>query len=162
MNKRSAIKQDIDRVIQIYNSSIEWRLSTADTSAVSVESKADWFNSHTKDRPLFVYESDDKIVLGWASIRNFNDRPAYINTVEISIYIDHAYIGQGIGSKILADSIEFLKEIQIKTVIANVYSHNSASIKLFKNFGFIQWGELPDVCEMDGKFYSVSVLGLKI
>jgi phosphinothricin acetyltransferase len=162
MNKRSATEHDIDRVVQIYNSSVQWRLSTADTSPVSVESKTDWFNSHSECRPLFVYESDDGNIIGWASIQNFNDRPAYVNTVEISIYIDHDHIGKGIGSEILADSIESLRKIRIKTVIANVCSHNSASIKLFKNFDFIQWGELPDVCEMDGKFYSVSVLGLRL
>ena len=37
---------------------------------------------------------------------------------------------------------------------------NLASIKLFKRFAFVQWGELPNVCEVDGNLYSVLGLGL--
>tara|TARA_B100000315_G_scaffold259824_1_gene317503 strand:- start:9400 stop:9585 length:186 start_codon:yes stop_codon:yes gene_type:complete len=50
----------------------------------------------------------------------------------------------------------------IRIVIARIYSHNVASLKLFRNHGFELWGELPDVCEMDDRLYSVSIFGLKI
>ena len=46
--------------------------------------------------------------------------------------------------------------------IARIFSHNEASLKLFANFGFKQWGELPEVCVMDGQACNVSILGLKV
>jgi len=43
-----------------------------------------------------------------------------------------------------------------------IFSHNIPSIKLFKSFGFKEWGILPDVAIMDGKEYSLSILGKRI
>ena len=82
--------------------------------------------------------------------------------MELSIYIDHSEIGKGLGSKILPECISRCRGFGVKNFVANVYTHNEASMKLFKKFGFEQWGELPEVCEMDGKMYSVSILGLKL
>ena len=161
MSLRRAMDKDLARVVEIYNSSVEWRLSTADTSIVSVDSKRNWFASRSKDRPLLVYERSGQIH-GWASIDKYHERPAYKNTVSISIYIDHAHIGKRTGTTMLSEVVKLLPSLGVKTAIANIYSHNEASIKLFTNFGFELWGELPDVCEMDGKSYSVCMLGLKI
>ena len=161
MNLRRAKNGDLERVVQIYNSSVEWRLSTADLVPVSVDSKFDWFDSHTDDRPLYVYE-DSTAIYGWASIQPYNERPAYDRTIELSIYIDHASLGHGHGSNILSLVIKALPRLNVKTVVANIYSHNEASIKLFTNFGFVPWGTLHDVCNMDGKEFSVSILGYKV
>lgn len=161
MPLRKAKSEDLDRVVEIYNSSIPWRLSTADTSPVSVESKKDWFYSHSAKRPLLVYEDHGRI-MGWVSIRNFNDRPAYRDTAEVSIYIHHSFIGEGVGTSILADCMDHFGSLKLKKVIANVFSHNVASLRLFKKFGFNKWGELIEVCEMEGCKYSVTVLGLSL
>ncbi len=158
---RKAKEIDLKRVVEIYNSSIEWRLSTADILPASVQSKREWFNSHTQKRPLLVCEKDGNIK-GWVSIEPFHDRPAYANTVEIGIYVDHDNLGKGIGTKILGQVIELLPSLYVKVAIANIFSHNVASLKLFGKYGFKLWGELPEVCEMDGQVYSVSILGLKV
>ena len=158
---RKANTDDLERIVEIYNTSIEWRLSTADLSSVSLESKRDWFNAHSTNRPLLVYGDADHIC-GWASIQSFHERAAYINTVEISIYIDHDFIGKGLGTKILSKVITRLPSLNISNAIANIYTHNEASIKLFTNHGFKLWGNLPEVCEMDGNKFSVSILGLKV
>lgn len=161
MNLREANRNDLERVVEIYNSSIPGRLSTADTSPVSIESKEEWFFSHSKERPLLVYE-ESGFIIGWASLRCFNERPAYKNTIEISIYIDHDYIGRGIGTDILSRCVEIFPSLKVKKAIANVFSCNKASLNLFYKFGFQKWGELVDVCEMDGSKYSVTILGLSL
>ena len=161
MNIRQAGIEDLERVVEIYNSSIEWRLSTADTSPVSVESRKDWLLSHTESRPLLLCVNSEHIY-GWISIEGYKDRPAYKNTVELTIYVDHIHLGKGIGTQMLSNAVTLLPSLGVKSAIANIYSHNEASIRLFRNFGFKQWGELPEVCEMDGRNYSVSIFGLKI
>jgi len=158
---RRARNADLERVVEIYNSSIEWRLSTADTLPVSVESKKEWFDSHSDRRPLLIYERSDKIY-GWASVESYHERPAYKNTVGLSVYVDHIYLGKGIGTTILSEVVKLLPSLGVRKAIASIYSHNEASIKLFKSFGFKSWGELPEVCEMDGQTYSVSILGLDV
>ena len=133
MTLRKAEDKDLARVVEIYNSSIESRLSTADTSPVTVESKQDWFTLRPDTRPLLVYEKLEKIV-GWASIEKFNDRPAYRNTAELSVYIDQFHLGAGIGTVILSEVVALLPTLGIKNAIAKI----DATMALYPKIGFLE------------------------
>lgn len=47
----------------------------------------------------------------------------------------------------------------IKVLLVFIFSYNMLSIKLFKCFDYLVWGELLEVVIMDGKFYSLIILG---
>ncbi len=158
---RLANENDVYRIVEIYNSTISSRIATADTNEVTLVSRIDWFQKHSDTRPIFVEESDDNII-GWVSFESFNARPAYHLTAEISIYIDSKHRGQGIGSTLLKRSINLCPSLGLKNLVANIFSHNISSLALFEKHGFTKWGELPEVAEMDGNLYSLSILGLKI
>ena len=108
-----------------------------------------------------VHEDNDKVV-GWASFQSFYGRPAYNHTAEISIYISPEYRGKGLGRLLLKESLEMTEKLCIKTVVCFILSHNTPSIKRFKSFGFEEWGGLPNVAEMDGKEYGLSILGKRV
>jgi len=153
---RIASEKDLGRIVAIYNSTIASRQSTADTSEVSVDSKREWFRQHdSKKRPLYVHEENGRVI-AWVSYQSFYGRPAYDHTAEISIYIAPESRGKGLGKALLKESLELTKQLDIKTVVCFIFSHNTPSIKLFKSFGFEEWGMLPNVAEMDGKEYRVA------
>lgn len=159
---RIAKEYDLKDIVAIYNSTIPSRLATADTVPVTVESKREWFRQHAPDhRPLMVYEQDDTIA-AWVSFQSFYGRPAYEGTAEISIYIAREYRGQGLGKKLLQQALEMTGGLGIKTVVGFIFSHNIPSLSLFKSFGFEEWGCLPDVARMDGREYSLSILGKRV
>jgi phosphinothricin acetyltransferase len=159
---RIATRNDLKDIVSIYNSTISTRQSTADTKEVSVESRLEWFKQHDpKKRPLLVHEENSK-VCAWISFQSFYGRPAYDHTAEISIYISPEYRGKGLGRLLLAEAMELTKKLSIKNIVCFIFSHNTASIKLFKSFGFEEWGKLPDVAEMDGKEYSLSIIGKRV
>ena len=159
---RDATIEDLPRIVEIYNGSVPTRLATADTEKVSVESKKEWFERHTPGkRPIMVHEEEGRIV-GWVSFESFYGRPAYDHTAEISIYIDQGSCSKGLGRKLLEEALAMTGDLDIKTVVGYIFSHNEPSIRLFKKFGFDEWGRLPDIAEMDGKEYSLSILGKRI
>jgi len=159
---RLAVEDDLPAIVAIYNSTIATRLSTADTVAVSVASRMEWFKQHTPDkRPLIVHEEGGQIV-AWVSFQSFYGRPAYDHTAEISIYISPEYRSQGLGRQLLGEAIEMTGALEIKTLLGFVFAHNEPSLRLFESFGFELWGNLPDVAEMDGKEYSLSILGKRV
>ncbi|MEW6674325.1 MAG: N-acetyltransferase family protein [Thermodesulfobacteriota bacterium] len=159
---RYAKIDDLPEIVAIYNAAVPTRLSTADTQQVSIESRKEWFYRHTPDkRPIFVHEVEGTIV-AWVSFQPFYGRPAYDATAEISIYVSPRHQGRGIGRQLLQHSIERTPKLGIKTLIGFIFSHNRASLRLFKSFGFRQWGRLPDIAEMDGKPYSLSILGKRV
>lgn len=159
---RIAEEGDLPAIVSIYNSTVQTREATADTVAVTVESRREWFRQHLPDqRPLMVHEREGRVV-AWVSFQSFYGRPAYDHTAEISIYIAPACRGQGLGRTLLDEALGLTRQLDIKTVVGFIFSHNAASLRLFKAFGFAEWGRLPDVAEMDGREFSLSILGKRV
>jgi len=159
---RIATESDLPAIVSIYNATIPARQSTADTAEVTVDSRREWFRQHIPDkRPLLVHEQDERVV-AWVSFQSFYGRAAYDHTAEISIYIAPDCRGRGLGRALLQEALEMTRELDIRTVLAFVFSHNGPSIRLFESFGFEEWGKLPDVAEMDGREYSLSILGKRV
>jgi len=159
---RNATEKDLPRIVGIYNSTVPTRLATADTEPVSVESKRPWFLAHTPDRhPILVHEEAGKVI-GWVSFQPFYGRPAYDHTAEISIYLAPEARGMGLGKQLLREAMDMTLDLGIKTLLGFIFSHNEPSIRLFCGFGFEEWGKFPDIAEMDGREYSLSILGLRL
>ena len=161
INFRNAQLHDLSQIVDIYNSIIPGRMVTADTEPVSVESRVEWFNSHHSKRPLLVGEVDGKVI-GFLSFKSFYGRPAYNGTVEIAIYLAENERGKGFGKLFLQKAIDLAPSLEIKTILGFIFAHNTPSIKLFKQFGFEEYGHLPKVAVMDGKEYDLVILGKKI
>ncbi len=149
---------DLPDIVAIYNQTIPSRMVTADTETVTVASRREWFLSHHDARPIYVYKEQGRVV-GWVSFKSFYGRPAYDQTVEVAIYLCETVRGKGLGKQ----SVQFVEHeaqrLGITTLLAFIFSHNTVSLKLFKNAGFSHWGELPNVAKMDGQLYSLTILG---
>ncbi|WP_152396798.1 GNAT family N-acetyltransferase [Paenibacillus guangzhouensis] len=158
----NATPADMDRIVEIYNSTIAGRMVTADLEPVTVQSRMKWFDEHSPDfRPLWVLKQDDRIA-AWLSFQSFYGRPAYNATAEISIYIDEAYRGQGIGSLLIERAIEACPGLQIHTLLGFVFGHNEPSLALLRKFGFEAWGTLPRVANLDGIERDLVIVGRRI
>jgi len=160
---RDAEPADLVTIVAIYNSTIPSRLATADLEPVSVESRQAWFQQHTPERrPLWVASEDQGPVIGWLSFQDFYGRPAYAPTAELSIYIAEGQRGQGLGSRLLSLAIDTAPELGVKNVLAVVFGHNEASLRLFRGRGFATWGLLPGVCLVDGVERDTVILGRRL
>jgi RimJ/RimL family protein N-acetyltransferase len=62
------------------------------------------------------------------------------NIAEVSIYLDPARIGKGLGTEILRDGIEWARRSlpEVKQFQANIRENNKASIRLFEKIGFVE------------------------
>jgi phosphinothricin acetyltransferase len=163
LNFRNALKTDLEKIVEIYNSTIPSRMVTADTEPVSVESRKKWFSEHNSTkRPLWVIENISNEIIGWVSFQSFYGRPAYDATAEISVYLTAEQRGKGLGKQVLQYCIENAPQFGIKTLLGFIFSHNEPSLKLFKSFGFDDWAMLPNVAELDGRERSLKILGKRI
>lgn len=158
---RDAAIEDLPVIVSIYNSTIESRMVTADTSPVTVESRKEWFDKHTKNRPLKVVEVNNQSC-AWISFQNFYGRPAYQATAEVSIYLSEEIRGKGLGAKILEKAIAECPALQIENLLAFIFAHNVPSIRLFEKYGFEKWGYLPGVAELDSVKRDLVIMGRRI
>ncbi|MBM3116389.1 GNAT family N-acetyltransferase [Jeongeupia naejangsanensis] len=159
---RLATRADLEQIVAIYNSTVPSRIVTADTEPVSVASREAWFAEHTADfRPLWVVEVDGRIA-GWLSYSSFYGRPAYNRTCELSIYIDDAYRGRGLGTYLLEAAIAHAPAIGVDTLLGFIFGHNAPSLALFERFGFATWGHLPGVAVLDGIERDLIIVGRRL
>lgn len=160
---RNAVQNDLPRIVEIYNSTIPLRTVTADTEAVSVESRQKWFDEHSPDkRPLWVIENAGNEIIGWVSFQSFYGRPAYDATVEVSIYLDPLQRGKGLGKEILRYCIDEAPLFGVKTLLGFIFAHNEPSLRLFRHFGFEDWATLPNIAILDGQERGLKIVGKRI
>jgi len=156
---RTATMSDLPLIVDIYNQTIPSHQVTADLKPVTVDQRRPWFLAHSANHyPLWVVQADDQVV-GWMSFSPFYGRAAYAKTAEISIYLDRSVQGQGVGSQVLALIPTQMTTVGLTTLVAYIFSSNLPSIKLFKKFGFEQWGFLPAVAELDQRPNDLVILG---
>ncbi|MGH8778579.1 N-acetyltransferase family protein [Paraburkholderia sp.] len=159
---RDATLDDLPAIVAIYNSTVPSRSVTADLEPVSVDSRIEWFHEHGPDtRPLWVVEQDGAVI-AWLSFSDFYGRPAYRRTAEVSIYLDEAARGKGLGRQLLAESLAAAPRLGIDTVLGFIFGHNEPSLRLFRGFGFDVWGTLPRVAVLDGVERDLVILGRRL
>ena len=162
MPTRYAQPGDLPAIVAIYNASIPGRMATADTEAVTVEQREEWFKGFNREnRPIWVYE-DAGSIRGWLGLRSFYGRPAYHRTVESAVYVAPEHQREGIARKLLSHALDECPALGIANVLAFVFAHNMPSVTLFEAHGFGRWGLLPKVCELDGVERDVLILGRRL
>jgi phosphinothricin acetyltransferase len=159
---KNAVLEDLPAIVEIYNSTIEGRMVTADTEPVSIKSREDWFHEHEPlRRPLWKVMMNENMI-GWVSFQSFYGRPAYQATAEISIYLEEKARGKGFGKKILKYAMESCASLEIKTLLGFIFAHNLPSVELFKRMGFEIWGQFPGIATLDEKERDLIIVGKRI
>jgi L-amino acid N-acyltransferase len=161
MNKlyviRKAEASDIDVITEIYNEAILTTTATFDIEPKRMEERMDWFQSHDKRHPILVAVVDG-LVVGWASLSRWSERPAYDDTCETSFYVKSGYRNQGIGRTLKEAIIQEAYRLRFHTLIARVAGESEISLHLNESFGFVRVGTLKEVGKKFGKLLDVHIL----
>jgi len=83
--------------------------------------------------------------VGWGSLSVYNSRQGWSETVEDSVFIDHAYHGRGLGKLILQALLERAEAIGHGSVIARISAEQTPSRRLHASLGFAEAGLLRGV-----------------
>ena len=162
MKIRDAVEPDLPAIVDIFNATVPTRTSTAVLEPVTVDERREWFHEHSADRhPLWVAELNGQIA-GWLSIHSFIGRCAYRGTVELSVYIAEAFRRGGVARALLEHAIAQSPRLEITALVGLILGHNTASLRLFEQFGFERWGLLPRVTRLDGVERDIVIVGRRI
>jgi L-amino acid N-acyltransferase YncA len=149
---RIATLGDLPAIVSIYNEAVASSFATADMTAVSVDSRRDWFTEHEPTKyPIYVWEDADE-VRAWCSLSPYRrGRMALRFTAEISYYVQRDSQRKGIASRLVRHAISDCEALQIKNLFAIVLEQNTRSCSLLEKLGFERWGFLPFVADFDGQ-----------
>ena len=162
-NIRLIEQSDLNAVDEIYNQAIRAKFSTAHTVPLSGEERRTWFREHDPATfPVYVYE-ENAVVAGFVFFSPYRKgRKALQSTAEISYYVHNGFHRRGIATRLMEHAILKAPELSFKTLIAILIDPNTASIALLEKFGFVLWGNMPGILEVDGGKYNHLYYGLHL
>lgn len=154
---RPATTADAPAIATIYNQGIEDRLATLETQLRSAEERRQWMTARGPRHPVIVVEADRQVV-GWASLNSFNARPAYDHVADISVYVERAWRGRGVGRRLLGRLDELARAIGYHKLVLAAFPFNEAGMGLYRRMGFAPVGIYREQGLLDGRWVDVVVM----
>ena len=142
-------------VREIYRQGIATGNATFETELTDWEK---WDGSHHKNCRLIALEPRDEaitevlilalfavelillVTLGWAALSPVSGRRIYAGVAEVSVYVEAAARGRGVGQSLLRGLVRESEANGIWTLQAGIFIENSVSIALHKTCGFREVG----------------------
>lgn len=148
--------EDIAACTELYNYYIENTCITLEEEPVTPEEFGARAARITKDYPYIVARDGAGKPIGFAYLDAFNPRSAYRCTADLSIYVDRACRGSGVGQKLYAEIERLGRERGIENLISIITSDNEVSLRFHRKNGFTEIGVMPAVAFKFGKYLDVS------
>jgi len=87
--------------------------------------------------------------------------PSWMGFGEIGMMVAADWRGRGVGSALVAASIDRARGRGLHKLALSVFPHNSAAIALYRKFGFVEEGRLVrHVRRADGQLWDLIEMGL--
>lgn len=163
MHIRTARREDLSALLEIYNYEVVHGTSTLDIHPRTIDEWQEWFDAHNVDNhPLIVCEDSGEIE-GYASLSAYRAKEAYKSTVELSIYVSPVHRGKGVASMLMEALLKLAREDErTHTVVSVITSGNAASTRLHAKFGFTFCGTIPEVGEKFGRYLDIDNYSLMV
>jgi len=105
--------------------------------------------------PIYVIESPEHAVVGFATIRPYHFADTLRRAAEIAYFILPDHTGQGLGARLLAAMETDAKSLGVDTLLASISSRNEQSIDFHQQHGFVECGRFRRVGRKFGQDYDI-------
>ena len=136
---RLARAEDAGQILGIYAPYVLDTAITFEYEVPSREAFARRVREVSAEYPYIVCLSDGRIV-GYAYAHRHMERAAYGWNAELSVYIDRAHHGRGLGKRLYGALLELLTLQNVRNVYGGVTAPNPGSERLHESFGFVKLG----------------------
>jgi L-amino acid N-acyltransferase YncA len=157
LNVRTASLDDADAIAEIYNQGIVDRIATLETTLRTPAERRDWLAQRGARHPVIVADVNG-VVVGWASLNQFNPREAYAHVADFSIYVERGWRGKGVGTALLARLIHLARTLGYHKMVLVALPHNDAGLALYARAGFTRVGIYHEQGQLDGQWVDVLVM----
>ena len=145
---------DAEAIARIYNQGIEGRQATFETALRSADDVARWFDGR---HPIVVVECEG-VVVGFGSTSTYRPRACYAGIAEVSVYVDAAYRGRGVGRATFVALMDAARQAGFWKLVSRVFPENVASLALCDAVGFRRVGIYERHGQLDGVWRDVVIV----
>jgi L-amino acid N-acyltransferase YncA len=112
--------------------------------------------------PWLVAVADDGLVIGYAYASEHRSRAGYRWSVDITVYVDPAWHGRGIGKALYGELLPILRRQRFVNIYAGIGLPNPASVALHETIGMTRIGVYERVGWKLGRWVDVAWYGLRL
>lgn len=127
----------------------------------SVPEWEDWYAARLtacprEGEPCLVARDGTDAVIGWAALSPVSTRAVYRGVGSVSIYVDPARAGHGVGTALLSELVAASERCGLWALEAGIFRENAASMALHERCGFQLVGVRQRLGQMqDGRWRDV-------
>jgi phosphinothricin acetyltransferase len=154
---RPAGPDDAAAICTIYNQGIEDRVATLETELRTPEERRQWMTARPARHPVVVAVTGGEVV-GWGSLNSFNARPAYDHVVDLSVYVERAWRGRGVGRALLTHLRPLARTLGYHKMVLATFPYNQAGVALYRKMGFSPVGVYHEQGRLDGRWVDVLIM----
>lgn len=153
---RAAKLTDAVDLADIYNYYVLNTVVTFEEQAVSHEGMAQRLAENIDAELPWLVAEHNQDVVGFAYASKWKGRCAYRYSVEVTVYLRHSMISNGIGSALYTKLFDILREKSVHVVLGGISLPNDASIALHEKFGMTKVAHFEEVGNKFGNWVDVA------
>jgi phosphinothricin acetyltransferase len=153
---------DAERTAEIYTPHVEDGVASFEEVAPTAAEMADRMRAVLEWTPWLVAEDESASVIGYAYASRHRERAGYRWSVDISVYVDEAWQGRGVGRALYAELVAILRRQGFVNVYAGITLPNPGSVALHESIGMTLVGVYGGVGFKFGRWLSVAWYGMRL
>jgi phosphinothricin acetyltransferase len=143
----------------VYNYYVTTSTATFQTEPLDPDAwAADALTGEPDRHGAWAVEAGDGAFAGFLLVTPFKSRCAYRDTAEVTVYLDPAHTGRGLGREALAHADAHATTAGLHALLAVVCAENDASLRLFERTGYERCALLREVGTKFGRRLDVVYL----
>ncbi len=152
---RSAIPTDATAIAAIYNHYVLHTAVSFEEQAVSTAEIGSRMDAVLQQGLPYLVAEKAGVVLGYCYATPWKARAAYRYSVEVTVYLQPAAQGRGVGYALYQQLFSRLKAAGYHAALGGIVQPNPASVALHEKCGMKQVALLPDIGFKQGHWHSV-------
>lgn len=153
--------RDADAVAAIYRPAVLTSPASFEEEPPTADEMAGRMRSTLERLPWLVAEVEG-VVVGYAYAGPHRARAGYRWSADVSVYVDPARQGQGIGRALYLELFEMLRRLGYVNAYAGITLPNPASVRLHEGMGMRRVALYPRVGYKLGAWHDVAWYGVRL
>ncbi|TDO98738.1 GNAT family N-acetyltransferase [Marinomonas balearica] len=137
---RHARLDDAPFILDIYQQHIAF-------DDITLVTAISWIEQATEQRPVWVATYENEIV-GWCSLEPYYGLKAFDHVAELGLYIAKKWRRNGVGKTLIKKIEHDSHDLNLSTIVVNIFSGNTSSIQFFEQQNFSHYGVVPNAVKL--------------